>query len=1222
MLRKKSFLGRRVLGIAMALVLLCNMLQVSSVPVLAATTTAVPVTVPNGDFADPSANWTFTGETDSVSWKYGTSVSGNFCVYNGLTTTKEFSASQTLNGLADGTYKVTVDATKNTAGTISASLTADSQTVEVNAMSPWNAPGTTTEIPSVVVSNGALTLSIHAAITANAGDTESSCIAFDNVKLYRLDGVPPVDAGIFVTKVDSMNPDFIKGVDVSSIIALEESGVTFKNSANTQQDIFQTLKESGVNYVRIRLWNNPYDALGKGYGGGTCDLTKAIAMGQRATAQGMKVLIDFHYSDFWADPGKQKAPKAWTGMTLDQKKTALYTYTKDSLKALLDANVDVGMVQVGNETNNGLAGETTFVNMCELFKQGSLAIRETSATYGKNILIALHFTNPETAGRYAGYAQNLAANGVDYDVFASSYYPYWHGSLSNLTTVLKNIADTYNKKVMVAETSYAYTLEDGDGHTNTIRPDSTLASYPATVQGQATEIRDVIAAVAAVGSSGIGMFYWEPAWLPVGTPAALTQNKVLWEQYGSGWASSYAGEYDSQDAGVWYGGSSWDNQALFDFSGKPLESLNVFKYVDTGAVAPLSVDSVTNAKVTVTYGAVVTLPTTVGVTYNDSTTGTVPVIWNGTEALAAINGSAGTYVVNGQTDSGKSVTCTVIIQPKNLAVNGSFEDADKSMWVVNNTTAGVATIKGAPSDAKSGSNVVHFYSSKPVDFSVEQTITGVAPGYYNYSMFLQGGNAGSTADMQIYTIVDGVKTTVATGVNGWLVWSNPKVESVLVTGGTITIGASIKCEAGGWGTLDDFYLYKVGDYTPTPVIPPVTPIVPPVTPVIPPVTPVVPPVTPIVPSVPVFSDAGSNAGSDRIADAIEIGTGKQLQIGASVQVSQNQNASTILTRLSETGLTMAIKESGATNAAPLSVSLPMPTTQLLVQCKAKAVEQVVLEYQLPKEVLLGANVNVTKMVLEQEVLDAAITNRKDLNIRVTDTNGKVVYQWNFDQNNLIQAQKESADLNLALTLRGTSGTAVGTLLQKEKKKNTGVVVDLEQTGILPGQADIQVYVGDQAGLISRKTVYIYAYNDKTNRLEALAGGALSQVDASGYVTVKAMEAKDYVILPYAASGKITTGLLAQIQVEKSKALTVKNSGTVTVDLPVTLKLSGGNVEGSVSDAVGSVAVNFSSSNPNVVSVQRTTGTLTGKVKGHAIVTTVVTLADGQKKIYRTKVTVN
>ena len=150
--------------------------------------------------------------------------------------------------------------------------------------------------------------------------------------------------------------------------------------------------------------------------------------------------------------------------------------------------------------------------------------------------------------------------------------------------MLREIATAYGKQVMVAETSWAHTLDDGDGHPNVIGVGTITDQYPASVQGQATELRDVIAAVAAVGDAGIGVFYWEPAWLPVGPASEVDANRVRRERDGSGWATSAANEYDPVHVGEWYGGSAWDNQALFGWDGRPLESLDTFRYVRTGAV--------------------------------------------------------------------------------------------------------------------------------------------------------------------------------------------------------------------------------------------------------------------------------------------------------------------------------------------------------------------------------------------------------------------------------------------------------------------------------------------------------------------------------------------------------------------------------------------------------------------------------------------------------------
>jgi len=125
----------------------------------------------------------------------------------------------------------------------------------------------------------------------------------------------PVGAGIFVDKVEGLAEDFAMGVDVSTVLSLEESGVVFRDSAGQPADLFHVLADNGVNSVRVRVWNDPYDASGRGYGGGTVDVDRAVQIGQRATAAGLDTLVDFHYSDFWADPARQLVPKAWGALS-------------------------------------------------------------------------------------------------------------------------------------------------------------------------------------------------------------------------------------------------------------------------------------------------------------------------------------------------------------------------------------------------------------------------------------------------------------------------------------------------------------------------------------------------------------------------------------------------------------------------------------------------------------------------------------------------------------------------------------------------------------------------------------------------------------------------------------------------------------------------------------------------------------------------------------------
>ncbi len=389
----------------------------------------------------------------------------------------------------------------------------------------------------------------------------------------------PVQEKIDLSTIEAgITENFMYGVDVSTLIAQENSGVVYYDEDGQEKDLLYILANNGVNMVRIRVWNDPYDENENGYGGGNCDLPNALALGKRVTDNGMSCMIDFHYSDFWADPSKQMCPKEWKGMTLNEKSDALYEYTKDALKQLLDDGVDVKMVQLGNEITSGMSGETNWTSISALLNSGSKAVREIEEEYKTDIDIVLHFTNPEK-GKYVTYANNLKNNNVDYDVFASSYYPFWHGTYENLEKVLGQIVQNFGKKVMVAEISYAYTMEDGDGHQNSIYEGAWGDfTYEISEESQIQVVKDCVETLSTFGEYAVGVCYWEPAWIPVPVEEGQDRSEI-WEKYGSGWASSYAGGYDPKDAGEYYGGSAWDNQAWFDSEGKPLSSLNTYEQI-------------------------------------------------------------------------------------------------------------------------------------------------------------------------------------------------------------------------------------------------------------------------------------------------------------------------------------------------------------------------------------------------------------------------------------------------------------------------------------------------------------------------------------------------------------------------------------------------------------------------------------------------------------------
>ena len=316
---------------------------------------------------------------------------------------------------------------------------------------------------------------------------------------------------ISVLPVMDISDDFMMGVDVSSLLSVEASGAKFYGADGKPADPIALLKAGGANAVRIRVWNDPKTEDGRTYGGGGNDINVACKLGKRAMDLGMKVLIDFHYSDFWADSKRQKAPKAWKNFKFDEKQAAIREFTINSLTKLKKAGVKVSMVQMGNEIDNGLCGEIYDAEVCYLLKTASRAVRD----FDRNIKIAVHYTDPLAENYLEGKATMLEKNKVDYDIFGISYYPYLHGDVKQLYIVLRKIANFYNKKVMVMEVAYPFTDSDGDGYKNvaTTSDPGLKFNYPITVEGQAIAVRDVIEAVAKVRGAGIGVFYWEPAWI-------------------------------------------------------------------------------------------------------------------------------------------------------------------------------------------------------------------------------------------------------------------------------------------------------------------------------------------------------------------------------------------------------------------------------------------------------------------------------------------------------------------------------------------------------------------------------------------------------------------------------------------------------------------------------------------------------------------------------------
>ncbi|MCT4396034.1 glycosyl hydrolase 53 family protein [Periweissella beninensis] len=396
---------------------------------------------------------------------------------------------------------------------------------------------------------------------------------------------------VIIKKIKNMTDSSIQGMDISSYQALKDAGVTFRNAAGKKESLIKILHENGVNYIRLRIWNDPKDANSHYYGGGNNDAAQSLKIAKEASAAGMKILVDFQYSDFWADPAKQPLPKAWVKYADNPVKLAqmVKQYTTDTLSAFKKSGIKVGMVQVGNEITSGAFGiinsrDTSGTNIAvwgdkaastQIDKYLTAGIKAVRTVYPQ-ALVALHLETPDV-NRYESIMKAWQRDKVDYDVLGSSYYPFWgtNNSVTNLRAI-QNLAAKYGKLFAVLETAWTATNYDSDGTDNNISDFNNVTGlYDVSPQGQVDALSAVYSTVMNnENNNGLGAFYWEPAWIAVhaGQENAALNNAAS-NQFGTGWASQYADSYEW--VGTW-GGSSWDNQALFDANGQALQSLSFY----------------------------------------------------------------------------------------------------------------------------------------------------------------------------------------------------------------------------------------------------------------------------------------------------------------------------------------------------------------------------------------------------------------------------------------------------------------------------------------------------------------------------------------------------------------------------------------------------------------------------------------------------------------------
>jgi len=364
------------------------------------------------------------------------------------------------------------------------------------------------------------------------------------------------------------------GMDVSTLEETERLGGKFYENGK-EAPLYDIFKKHGVTGIRLRLWNSPFSEKNEDYGAGVCDIETVLRAARRAVENGMNWMLDFHYSDFWADPARQFIPKAWQDFTPEKLEKAVYDYTKEILNRCKKEALYPSYVQIGNEITNGMlwpigkvdydkvtGNPASYDNMIKFLKAGVAAARESG-----NVKIILHLEKSCDNVRYRQWFDAVTAAGIDYDIIGVSYYPHWHGKINDLKNNLDDISTRYNKDILIVETAYPFTNDHYAGiqgisfvvNENIKLPDGSLPPYSHTIEGQSDFLRDLVKTVKSVKRCK-GLYYWEPGWLPV---------------EGSTWSTEPARKYIGEEHKT--GGNEWANQCLFDFKGNLLPAIKELK---------------------------------------------------------------------------------------------------------------------------------------------------------------------------------------------------------------------------------------------------------------------------------------------------------------------------------------------------------------------------------------------------------------------------------------------------------------------------------------------------------------------------------------------------------------------------------------------------------------------------------------------------------------------
>lgn len=572
--------------------------------------------------------------------------------------------------------------------------------------------------------------------------------------------------------------EFQKGMDISFLPELEADGIQIKDFDGRVMEPFDLLVKYGVNAARLRLWNHPENVPEtKGY----CNLAHSIAMAKRIKEHKLSFLLDFHYSDYWADPGQQRKPADWANLSFEELKEAVYSFTRDTLLAMQAENVLPDMVQIGNEIRSGLLfpeGELPdYGHMVELVNAGIRGARAVAGAEQMQVMIHL-----DQGGRYSylkeWFDKSFGAGLLDFDLIGLSYYPFWHGTYTDLRETMKKLIQEYHKPIMIVETAHAWRKAP-----NGFIDDSQekIAGIPATPQGQ-HKVLDLVMNITASmpEEKGCGVYYWEPLCIP--------------RPEGSGWS---------------------EHMGLLDQSGTVMEGIRAFGFTRKQLRAGEPAKVYDPEQITIQTGAIPKLPEMLSVLFYDGSLEKRKVLWQTEEACNGYR-NPGSYIVKGQVqDTGLTACCrieavTEIPKRTNLFADANWEEG-MAQWNCEKSEEQVEMELIPEFEIPFPAppvNTLYVKARRNFKFSISQQANISREGYYNLQVEYKGTD---TTNVNICLFLENDEGRSVTMIHptehSWGVYV---VKHVFCRPQEITAGIEITAPP-VYGMMRKFQLFQVQD---------------------------------------------------------------------------------------------------------------------------------------------------------------------------------------------------------------------------------------------------------------------------------------------------------------------------------------------------------------------------------------------------------------------------